>query len=103
MTNDPSRSAMISFPVAAHAVESIQDEIADLDYRDEMYTVVYDPETIVSDRLDDDVEEDPQVGALAPGRISRRELHSKAADLLPDFVIYTILTAISAIVATASS
>ncbi len=101
MTDDPTRSAMISFPVAAHAVESIQDQIADLDCRDEMYTVVYDPETIVSDRLDDDVEEDPQVGALAPGRISRRELHSKAADLLPDFVIYTILTAISAVVATA--
>ncbi|WP_435124502.1 TIGR00341 family protein [Halobaculum sp. D14] len=98
-SDKPEASAKISFPLPAHGVEPIQERFTEIGIRDSIYTVVYNPEAIVSDRFVNETGPE-HVGALAPGRISRRELHSKAADLIPDFVIYVLMTAISSVVAT---
>lgn len=100
-TDDPDTSATISLPLPANAVEPIQKELDDLDLGEEMYTVVVEPETVTSDRLGASDNLYDQVEGLGYQGISRSELHSKAADLTPDPVIYSLMTAISAVVATA--
>ena len=99
--DNPHASGLVSFPIPATRVEAIQERIEGVETGGETYTIVYDPEAVVSSRfgtantaVDDD-------GALSPDRISRRELHSKAAELLPDDLIYTLLTGVSAVVMTA--
>jgi len=100
-THDPDTSATISFPLPSHTVEPIQNELTELDLGEDMYTVVVEPETITSDRLGESDDLYEQVEGLGHQGISRSELHSKAADLTPDLVIYSLMTAISAVVATA--
>jgi uncharacterized hydrophobic protein (TIGR00341 family) len=100
-TDDPNTSATISFPLPAHAVEPIQKQLDDLDLGEDMYTVVVAPETITSERLDNSDHRFEQVEGLGYQGVSRSELHSKAANLTPDLVIYSLMTAISAVVATA--
>ncbi len=94
-TNDPDTSATISFPLPSHTVEPIQNELAALDLGEDMYTVVVEPETITSDRLGESDDRFEQVEGLGHQGISRSELHSKAADLIPDLVIYSLMTAIT--------
>lgn len=91
--------SVLLFAVPAHAVGPIQKAFADLAVRDEAYIVVQDPEAVVSSRLDEEAGLGPRAGVLAPGRISRDELHSKAGGFVPDIVVYAFLTAISAVVA----
>lgn len=100
-TDSPHASGLISFPIPATRVESIQERLAALDTDGEIYTVVYDPEAVVSNRFGTANAAVDGRGGLSPDRISRRELHSKAAELLPGRVIYTILTGVSAVVMTA--
>ncbi len=99
-TDDPETSATVSFPVPANAVEPIQTELANLDLGADMYTVVVEPETVTSERLGPSDDRFEQVEGLGHQGISRGELHSKAADLIPDPAIYSLLTAVSAVVAT---
>ncbi|WP_433630482.1 hypothetical protein [Halomicrococcus sp. NG-SE-24] len=100
-TRDADAAAHISFPVSAHRVESVQTGLTERDIAGEIYTVVDNPETIVSARFDDGVDGAAGARVASYQRVSRSELHSKAADPIPNVVVYTILTAISAIVATA--
>lgn len=100
-TDDPDTSATISFPLPAHAVEPIQRQLDDLELGEEMYTVVVAPETVTSERLSASEDRFEHVEGLGHQGISRSELHSNAADLTPDPVIYSLMTAISAVVATA--
>lgn len=100
-TDNPNASGLISFPIPATHVESIQERLAALETGGEMYTIVYDPEAVVSNRFGTANTAIDAGGPLSPDRISRRELHSKAAELLPDYVIYTALTGVSAVVMTA--
>ncbi|RBI60826.1 TIGR00341 family protein [halophilic archaeon] len=100
-TRDADATARISFPVSAHRVESVQTGLTERDIAGDIYTVVDNPETIVSARFDDGGEEAAGARVASYQRVSRSELHSKAADLIPNAVVYTLLTAISAIVATA--
>jgi uncharacterized hydrophobic protein (TIGR00341 family) len=99
--SNPEAAATIQLPVPAHAVESVQKQLDDLGVGSEMYTIVVNTEAVVSDRFDRSAVADSGIEALGRERVSRNELHSKAADLLPDFVIYALMTAISAVVATA--
>ena len=97
--SDP--TATVSLPLPAHAVEPIQHELSDLDVDDDLYTVVVDPEAVVSERFGGSSGLYSRVEGLGHQGISRSELRSQAADLIPDLVIYVLMTAISALVATA--
>lgn len=101
--SDGGDAALVVFMVPANAVEPVQDRInSELDDRgigNDTYTVVSDPEAVVSPRLDVR-EQHSDIGREGPERISRDELHSTAADMLPDVTIYGILTTIAAVVAT---
>ncbi|GGL61740.1 TIGR00341 family protein [Halocalculus aciditolerans] len=96
--------AMVTFTVPVTQVERIQKYIdtrlPDQRSAESVYTIVTDPETVTSPRLDSGSNSDFREPD-GPARISRDELHSRASDMLPDLAIYTILTAIAAIVATA--
>lgn len=101
-TDDSDTSAVIMFPLPADSIEHILNRLRDLEVNDEVYTTAIKPEAIVSDRIGgskgpyyDEVE---TVGAQG---IARSELHSTAADMLPRFPVFCVLTALSAIVATA--
>lgn len=100
-TDKPHASGLVSFPIPAPRVEAIQERFTGLDTRGEMYTIVYDPEAVVSTRFGAANTAPDDRSPFVPDRISRRELHTKAAELLPDYVIYTVLTGVSAIVMTA--
>jgi uncharacterized hydrophobic protein (TIGR00341 family) len=100
-TGDPETSATISFPVPAHSVEPLQKQFDESGIREEIYTVVVEPETVTSDRFGESDELYDQVEGLGHQGISRSELHSEAADFTPDLVIYLLMVAVSAVVATA--
>lgn len=100
-TDDPETSASISFPVPAHSVEPVQKRFDELGIGEDMYTVVVEPETVTSDRFGESDDLYEQVEGLGHQGVSRSELHSDAADLTPDLVIYALMTAVSAVVATA--
>ena len=100
-TDNPHASGLVSFPIPAPKVEEIQERFTGLDTRGDTYTIVYDPEAVVSTRFGAANTTVDDRDALEPDRISRRELQAKAADLLPDYVLYTVLTGVSAVVMTA--
>ncbi len=100
-TEGSNASAVVSVPVPASAVEPIQESLDELAVDEHMYTVVENPEAVLSRRLDRPAERYDQVSGLGHQGIARSELHSTAADLLPDFTVYTLLTALSGVVATA--
>ncbi|KTG07793.1 hypothetical protein AUR64_02805 [Haloprofundus marisrubri] len=98
-TERPGASAVVSVPLPTQTVEHVQSRLETLD-ADEMYTVVVAPEAVVS-TADDGDRAYRRYEALEHGGISRNELESKAADLIPDLGTYAVMTAISALVATA--
>lgn len=77
-------TATVKFPLPTHTVEHVQTGLEELGIDDELYTVVDDPEAIVSDRFGE--REDPyhEVRGLGYQGVSRSELIAKATDLLPD-------------------
>lgn len=99
-STDDSAAAMISCPVPAPSVEAVREDLNELGLEDRVYIVLVDPEAVVPTGTES---EDPysQVEGLGYQGISRGELHSKAADLIPDFTIYGLMTVISAVIATA--
>lgn len=94
-------SATVSFPIPVHAVEPVQVRLDELDLADEIYTVVVDPETVESTRIAESEDPYQEVKGLGHQGVSRSELHSSAADMMPDLAIYGLMTGISAVVATA--
>ena len=100
-SGEQTESATVSFPLPTQTVEHVQTSLEALDVDDELYTIVVDPEAVVSDRFGD--AEDPyhEVRGLGYQGISRSELIATATDLVPNRTIYLLMTAISAIVATA--
>ncbi|MCU4800114.1 TIGR00341 family protein [Halobacteria archaeon HArc-gm2] len=96
-----SEMATISFPLPTQTVEHIQTRLEELDIDDELYTIVIDPEAVVSDRFGDSDDPYDEVRGLGYQGISRSELISTATDMVPDRTIYLLMTAISAVVATA--
>ncbi|MFB9804107.1 DUF389 domain-containing protein [Haladaptatus pallidirubidus] len=100
-TDGSAESARISFPVPTHHVEPLRAKLEDCGVEDDIYTVVTKPEAIVSARFDHLDKRYESVGTFGHQRVARGELHSKAADLIPDMVVFGIMTAISAFVGTA--
>ncbi|KAB1193146.1 TIGR00341 family protein [Haloferax sp. MBLA0076] len=92
--------AVVTFPVPKEAVEPVLQRLRDAGIERDAYTVVVNAETVASKRFDalvEKYENDEENG----DRIAREELASKAADLAPSLPTYVVMTAISAIVATA--
>jgi uncharacterized hydrophobic protein (TIGR00341 family) len=99
-TDAPGGSAVVSVPLPTSAVEHVQSRLEALEIRDDIITVVVDPEAVVTDRFDATDNPYNEVQGLGYQGISRSELRSKATDMIPDRPIYLLMTAISAIVAT---
>jgi uncharacterized hydrophobic protein (TIGR00341 family) len=99
-TDNPGRSAVISVPLPTSSVEHVQSRLEAVDVREDLITIVVDPEAVVTDRFDKSDNPYTEVQGLGYQGISRSELRSKATDMIPDRPIYLLMTAISAIVAT---
>ncbi|GAB7014213.1 TIGR00341 family protein [Halolamina salina] len=93
-------TGVVSFPLPTNAVEPILDQLREETGIDrDAYTVVLGAETVVSERYDQ-LEKEWTEGEEGE-RIARDELITRAADLAPDWVPFLVMTAISAVVATA--
>jgi len=101
-TASEERASIVSFPLPTRTVEHVQRRIDELDVDGDVYTVVDDPEAVVSDRFGND---DPyhEVRGFGYQGVSRSELIATATDMLPNRTIYLLMTGISAIVATAGA
>ncbi|WP_192498270.1 TIGR00341 family protein [Halorussus halophilus] len=93
-------SAIVTLPLPTHTVETVQSQLDELDVNHDAYTVVVNTEAVVSDESVDSWPENDEE-TITRRRIARDELHSKAANLLPERVTYLLMTALSAVVATA--
>ena len=94
-------TAVVSFPLPTTAVEPILESLREAGIERDAYTVVLDAETVVSRRfeqLEDRYEESEEGNG---DRIAREELVARAKDLAPQLSTFVIMTAISAVVATA--
>ncbi len=94
-------AAIVKLLLPVRAVESVQQALADLDLPPDRYTVVVNTKTVVSKSSEESWVSNAELESVSRERVARDELHSKAADLLPDFLIFVLMTAISAVVATA--
>ncbi|RQG92676.1 TIGR00341 family protein [Natrarchaeobius halalkaliphilus] len=93
-------TAVVYFPLPSQAVEGVLDELQDAGIDEDAYTVVVDAETVVSRRFEA-LREEYDNGDVESDRISRQELQAEAESLTPTFAVYSIMTIISAVVATA--
>ncbi|SIR98478.1 TIGR00341 family protein [Natronorubrum thiooxidans] len=93
-------TAVVYFPLPASAVEPVLDELQETGIDDDAYTVVVDAETVVSRRFEA-LREKYEDGDVGTDRISRQELQAEADSLTPTFSVYSVMTIISAVVATA--
>ena len=93
-------TAVVSFPLPKEAVEPVLDHLREVGIDEESYTIVVDAETVVSRRFEQ-LRERYEETAEETERIAREELAAKAAGLLPDFSVFFVMTAVSAVVATA--
>ncbi|WP_176330523.1 TIGR00341 family protein [Halolamina sp. CBA1230] len=93
-------TALVSFPLPTNAVEPILDQLREETGIDrDAYTVVLDAETVVSERYER-LEKEWTEGEEGE-RIARDELVTRASDLAPDWMPFMVMTAVSAVVATA--
>ncbi|GGJ12143.1 TIGR00341 family protein [Halobellus salinus] len=96
-------TAVVTFPLPTSAVEPILDRLREVGIERNAYTVVIQAETVVSERFEalegryDSDDEDPGNGT----RIAREELVARASEMAPTVRPYVLMTALSAIVATA--
>ena len=96
-------TAVVTFPLPTAAVEPILDRLREVGIERNAYTVVIQAETVVSDRFEalaeryESDEEESSNGA----RIAREELVARAGEMAPRVRPYILMTAVSAIVATA--
>jgi uncharacterized hydrophobic protein (TIGR00341 family) len=99
-TSSREYTATVTFPLPSAAVEPVLERLREVGLDRDAYTVVLDAETVISRRFDDLVEryeEDEENG----DRIAREELAARARSLAPTWRTFVVMTAVSAIVATA--
>jgi uncharacterized hydrophobic protein (TIGR00341 family) len=94
-------TALVSFPLPVGAVEPVLESLREAGIERDAYTVVLDAETVVSRRFDQLVDRYEESDEGNGDRIAREELVARAEDLAPELSTFVIMTAISAIVATA--
>jgi uncharacterized hydrophobic protein (TIGR00341 family) len=86
--------AMVQFPVPPSGVEPMLARLQEAGVREDAYTIVLAPETVVSRRLSALVERFPGL------RISREELYARAEDLAPANSTFFAFLLLSAVIAT---
>jgi uncharacterized hydrophobic protein (TIGR00341 family) len=98
-TSDRSIDVVVTFPLPTNAVEPVLESLRSVGLSDDTYTVITEANTVISrdfealeERFAEEEDED---------RIAREELTSKAKSLAPSLSTYTIMTVISAVIATA--
>jgi uncharacterized hydrophobic protein (TIGR00341 family) len=102
VTEEQSREGadIVEFPVPAGAVETVLDALRDAGVDDGTYTVIANAETANTERFAE-LEERYVDGTEQDDSVAHEEVRSKAQSLLPDRRSYYVMTALSAIVATA--
>ena len=96
-------TAVVTFPLPTSAVEPILDRLREVGIERNAYTVVIQAETVVSERfeaLEERYESDEEEAGNGT-RIAREELVARASEMAPTVRPYVLMTALSAIVATA--
>jgi len=104
VTDETSRrevTAVVSFPLPTEAVEEVLDALRDAGLEEDAYTVVLDAQTVVSRRFERLQEEYAQKSPEDASRIAREELEATVEDLVPGRTTFLVMSAISAVVATA--
>jgi len=102
VTDERSRdeASVVEFPVPGGAVETVLDALRDAGVEDGTYTVIANAETANTERFAE-LEERYVEGTEADDSVAHEEVRSKAQSLLPDRRSYYVMTALSAVVATA--
>jgi uncharacterized hydrophobic protein (TIGR00341 family) len=103
-TSDRDYTAVVTFPLPTSAVEPILDRLREVGIERNAYTVVVQAETVVSDRfeaLEDKYESGDDEESGNGNRIAREEIVARAGEMAPTVRPYVLMTAVSAIVATA--
>jgi len=96
-------TAVVTFPLPTSAVEPVLDRLREVGIERNAYTVVIQAETVVSERfeaLEDRYESDEEEAGNG-NRIAREELVARAGEMAPTVRPYVLMTAVSAVVATA--
>ncbi len=99
-TSNRDYAGVVYFPLPAAAVEPVLDDLRESGIDKDAYTIVIDAETVVSRRFEE-LKDEYQRGDVESDRISRQELEAEAQSLTPTISVYTTMTIISAVVATA--
>jgi len=92
-------TAVVTFPLPTKAVEPTLESLREVGIERDAYTVVLDPETVVSrqfEELSERYDEDPD-----PHRIAREELRTRADEMAPETRTYVLMTVVSVVIATA--
>ncbi|WP_256545991.1 TIGR00341 family protein [Halobellus inordinatus] len=96
-------TAVVTFPLPTAAVEPVLDQLRGVGIERDAYTVVIQAETVVSDRfeaLEERYEAEEEENGNGD-RIAREELVARADEMAPTVRPYVLMTAVSAVVATA--
>jgi uncharacterized hydrophobic protein (TIGR00341 family) len=96
-------TAVVTFPLPTSAVEPILDRLREVGIERNAYTVVMQAETVVSKRFEalEDRYESDENEAGNGDRIAREELVARASGMALPLRPYVLMTAVSAVVATA--
>mgnify|MGYP006270609639 CR=1 FL=1 len=86
--------ALVQFPVPESGLDPVLDRLSEVGIREDAYTIVLAPETVVSRRLETLQQKYPGL------RISRDELIARAADLAPANSTFFIFIGLSTVIAT---
>lgn len=86
-------SALVTFPVPPSAVEPILEKLRDVGVEEDAFTIVLQPETVVSRRIGE------LKRRYAGVNIAREELRDRAAEMAPDRSTFFSMTVISTIIA----
>jgi uncharacterized hydrophobic protein (TIGR00341 family) len=96
-------TAIVTFPLPTAAVEPVLDELRNVGIEENAYTVVVQAETVVSERFEalrERYESDESENGNG-NRIAREEVVARANEMAPTVRPYMLMTAVSAVVATA--
>ncbi|WP_435183122.1 TIGR00341 family protein [Halobellus sp. EA9] len=96
-------TAVVTFPLPTAAVEPVLDRLRGVGIERDAYTVVVQAETVVSEQfeaLEERYETDEEEAGNGD-RIAREELVARADEMAPTVRPYVLMTAVSAVVATA--
>ena len=93
-------TAVAYFPLPTNAVEPILETLREAGLEREAYTVVLKAETVESERFEALTESYAETGE-SEERIARQELEARAEELASALPTYVVMTAVSAVIATA--